>query len=65
MNEIGSTIPRSEASGDEHDGSSDQGVLDVEMKEKQNGLKEKVVNTCWCWHICKGGKVWDSTLFGK
>jgi hypothetical protein len=18
----------------------------------------KVVNTCWCWHICKGGEVW-------
>jgi hypothetical protein len=18
----------------------------------------KVVNTCWCWHICKGGGVW-------
>jgi hypothetical protein len=43
MDEIGSTIPRSEASGDDHDGSSDQGVLEVEMKEKQNGLKEKVI----------------------
>jgi hypothetical protein len=43
VNEIGSTIPSSEASGDDHDGSSDQGVLDLEMKEKQNGLKAKVI----------------------
>jgi hypothetical protein len=43
VNEIGSIIPRGEASGDDHDGSSDQGVLDLEMKEKQNGLKAKVI----------------------
>jgi hypothetical protein len=43
VNEIGSTIPRGEASGDDHDGSSGQGVLDLEMKEKQNGLKAKVI----------------------
>jgi hypothetical protein len=43
MNEIGSIIPRGEARGDDHDGTSDQGVLDLEMKEKQNGLKAKVI----------------------
>jgi hypothetical protein len=43
VNEIGSTIPHGEARGDDHDGSSDQGVLDLEMKEKQNGLKAKVI----------------------
>jgi hypothetical protein len=43
MNEIGSTIPRGEARCDDHDGSSDQGVLGLEMKEKQNGLKAKVI----------------------
>jgi hypothetical protein len=43
VNEIGSTIPRCEASGDDHDGSSDQGVVDMEIKEKQNGLKAKVI----------------------
>jgi hypothetical protein len=42
VNEIGSTIPRGEARSDDHDGSSDQGVLDLEIKEKQNGLKAKV-----------------------
>jgi hypothetical protein len=45
VNEIGSIIPSGEASGDDHDGSSDQGVLDLEMKEKQNGLKAKVITT--------------------
>jgi hypothetical protein len=44
VNEIGSTIPRGEASGDDHDGSSNQCVLDLEMKKKQNGLKAKVIN---------------------
>jgi hypothetical protein len=43
VNEIGSTIPRGEARSDDHDGLSDQGVLDLEMKEKQNGLKAKVI----------------------
>jgi hypothetical protein len=43
VNEIGSTIPCGEARGDNHDGSSDRGVLDLEMKEKQNGLKTKVI----------------------
>jgi hypothetical protein len=43
VNEIGSTIPSCEARGDDHDGSSDQGVLDLEMKEKQNRLKAKVI----------------------
>jgi hypothetical protein len=45
VNEIDSIIPCSEARGDDHDGSSDQGVLDLEMKEKQNGLKAKVITT--------------------
>jgi hypothetical protein len=43
VNEIGSTIPHDEARSDDHDGSSDQGVLDLEMKEKQNGLKANVI----------------------
>jgi hypothetical protein len=43
VNEIGSIIPCSEARGDDHDGLSDQGVLDLEMKEKKNGLKAKVI----------------------
>jgi hypothetical protein len=43
VNEIGSTIPRGEARGDDHDGSIDQGVLDLEMKEKQNRLKANVI----------------------
>jgi hypothetical protein len=43
VNEIGITIPRGGARGDDHDDSSDQGVLDLEMKEKQNGLKAKVI----------------------
>jgi hypothetical protein len=43
VNEKDSTIPHSEARSDDHDGSSDQGVSDMEMKEKQNGLKAKVI----------------------
>jgi hypothetical protein len=43
VNKIGSTIPCGEARGNDHDGSSDQGVLDLEMKQKQNGLKAKVI----------------------
>jgi hypothetical protein len=43
VNEIDSTIPHSEARGDDHDGSSDQGVLDLEMKEKQNEFKTKMI----------------------